>query len=50
MPEMKGNRIGIMVYLLPDTYRALQDMRNPHLSASAHCAMILDEVAGVAKE
>lgn len=50
MPQTKGNRIGIMVYLLPDTFRALEDMRNPHMSSSAHCAMILDEVASMAKQ
>jgi hypothetical protein len=46
MPTIKKNRIGVMVYLMPDTYRALEDIRNPHVSTSAHCAMILDEVVG----
>jgi hypothetical protein len=49
MPHIKPNRIGVTVYLTPETYRALEDMRNPYISTSAHCAMILDEVVGMSK-
>jgi hypothetical protein len=44
MPDIKGKRLGVMVYFKPETYRALEDSRNPHISSSAYCAMIIDEV------
>lgn len=47
MPQVKKNRVGVMVYLMPDTYTALEKCRNPHVSTSAHLAMILDEVVGM---
>lgn len=50
MPTYKGNRVGVTVYLTPETFRALEDSRNPHISTSAYCAMILDEVVGMAKQ
>jgi len=50
MPVITPNRIGITVYLTPETYRALEDSRNPHISTSAYCAMILDEVVSMAKQ
>lgn len=45
MAFMKGSRIGVTIYLTPETYRALEDIKSPYLSTSAHCAMILDEAA-----
>lgn len=50
MATAKGNRIGVTVYLTPETFRALEDSRNPYVSSSAYCAMILDEVAGTQKQ
>lgn len=47
MPSMTKNRVGVMVYLTPETYRKLEDARNPYISSSAHYAMILEEVAGM---
>lgn len=44
MPIVKKNRIGVTVYLTPETYRTIEDMRNPYVSTSAHCAMLLEEV------
>lgn len=47
MPRMKGNKIGIFVYLDPETYRRLQDSRNPQTSTSSYGAMIIDEAMGM---
>ena len=44
MPTIQGNKFGIMVYFTPETYRAINDSRNPYISNSAYCAMIIDEV------
>lgn len=44
MPRMKGNKVGVFMYLTPEAYRELENMRNPYISTSAHCAMIIEEV------
>ena len=50
MPTYRGNRVGVTVYLTPETFRMLEDMRNLYVSSSAHCAMILEEVEGMVKQ
>jgi hypothetical protein len=49
MPTYKGNRIGVTVYLTPETFRSIEDSRNPYISSSAYCAMLLDELVGLKK-
>jgi hypothetical protein len=42
-----ANKIGITVYLEPETYRRIEEARNPRLSKSCFCALVLDEVFSV---
>lgn len=44
MPDVKGNRVGVKVYLRPETFEKLEGSRNPYMSSSAFCAMIIEEV------
>lgn len=44
MPLKQGNRLGVMVYLTPETYEAMEKVRGKSLSASALCAMVLEEI------
>lgn len=44
MPHMQGKKVGVMVYMRPETFRAVEDMRNPYISSSAYCAMLIEEV------
>jgi hypothetical protein len=49
MPIAKGNKIGVTVFLNPETYRRMEESRNPYVSKSAFCAMALEEVFGVSR-
>ena len=44
MAKTTANKITVTVHLNPETYRAMNDRRNPYISSSAFCAMIIDEV------
>ncbi len=44
MPFKQGKKYGIMVYVTPETFDAIDKMRGNYISVSAQCAMILEEV------
>jgi hypothetical protein len=44
MSKSSGNRITVTIHMDPETYRAMNDYRNPYISTSAFCAMIIEEV------
>lgn len=44
---MKDNKVAVTMYLDPDTFRALDDMRNPKVPRSVFCATIITEVLGI---
>jgi hypothetical protein len=46
MPYMKRNKVAVTMYLDPDTFRAIDDMRNPKVSKSVFCATIITEALG----
>jgi len=50
MPKTTGNKIVVAVHMDPETYRAMNDRRNPYISTSAFCAMIIDEVVNSNKK
>jgi hypothetical protein len=45
--EKMRSKIGMYVYLDPDTYRIIEDMRNPAVPKSTFCSMILEEAIGI---
>lgn len=47
MPYADTNKLRVTMYLDPDTFRAMDDMRNPNVSRSAFCAMVIEEVLGL---
>lgn len=47
MPLVKGNRISVTMYLLPETFEAIESSRDKHISSSAYCASLLDGLVGV---
>lgn len=40
----KGNKIEIITYVTPETFRAIEETRRPNVSRSAFCAMALEEL------
>jgi len=46
---MIKNKIPITVYLDPETYRAMNDMRNPKVPQSVFAGMIIEETLGIVK-
>lgn len=49
MPVTTKNKIGISLFVSPDTFRAIEESRSPSISRSAFCAMALEEIFSVAK-
>ena len=47
MPYLNKNKVAVTMYLDPDTFRAIDDMRNPKVSRSVFCATIITEVLGI---
>jgi hypothetical protein len=47
MPYLNKNKVAVIMYLDPDTFRAMDDMRNPKVSRSMFCATIVTGVLGI---
>ncbi|MGA9187879.1 MAG: hypothetical protein WB014_04765 [Methanosarcina sp.] len=47
IPIYKGNKIGVTVFMDPEVFRRVEDVRNPKLSSSAHCAKLLEKAIGI---
>ena len=43
---MKRNKVAVTMYLDPETFRAIDEKRNPKVSKSMFCATIITEVLG----
>ena len=41
------NKIGVYIYMDPDTYRVIENIRNPAVPRSSFYSMALEEVFGI---
>ena len=47
MPAVDKNKVKISVYMDFDSFRKMDDMRNPKMSRSEFCSVVITEALGI---
>lgn len=47
MPDMRGNKVRVYMYLDPDVFRQIDDIRDPKMSRSEFCSTVITEALGI---
>lgn len=47
MPYVDKNKVRVSMYLDPDVFRQIDSFRNPNMSRSEFCAIVVTEALGI---